>query len=159
MCSRCHRTFNNDSYYKHIKVCFKVFQMRRLPYNSRRKRLTREQLLFSITHRDKLSNEQQQQQCCDKEKTWKHQSEEFRRRIKELRERNQKEDHSSRKEIRNKQKHEKKKRYPFDSRIQRLKHLGDVKLQQDKCDKRQKRWKQLSQKFRAIVKLYKMLKN
>jgi len=166
-CSRCLRSFSNDSYYKHIKVCWRVFQMKRTPFNSRRKRLTREQLLFSITHRDYNAN---REEWNNKQKKWKQQSEEFRRHIKELRERrNEDSDNSSERsndnskpENRNSRQHHRrphheKKRYPFDSRSQRLRDLGEVRVPGEFA-KRQKKWKQLSQKFRAIIKLSKMLR-
>jgi hypothetical protein len=147
MCSRCNRRFNNESYYKHIKVCWRVFQTKRIPFNSRRKRLTREQLLFSLVHRDdnKVHYEQ--------ESRWKEQSEEFRRYIKELKERNNNNNCCPYKKFK---KHESK-RNPFDSRAQRLSHLGEVQIPE--FEKKQKKWKQLSHKFRAVIKLSKMLRN
>jgi len=145
MCSRCNRSFNSDSYYKHIKVCWKVFQTKRIPFNSRRKRLTREQLLFSIIHKDDKKEFQ------NKESKWKKQSQEFRHYVKELRNRKFEKAQPSVQLKKNQRK-----RNPFDSKTQRLKHLGEVRLSEH--EKKEKRWKQLSQKFRAIVKLSKMLR-
>jgi hypothetical protein len=143
-CLRCNRTFNTDSYYKHIKVCWKVFQTKRIPFNSRRKRLTRVQMLYSIIHKDDEKDD-----SCNKN-NWKEQSEEFRQFIRDLREQN------CQKSQQCNQLKKYRRRNPFDSRSQRLKHLGEPKL--NDYERREKRWKQLSQKFRALLKFSRMLR-
>jgi hypothetical protein len=161
MCSRCTRCFNPESYYKHIKVCWRVFQTKRIPFNSRRKRLTREQLLHAIIHQQ----DKQIENIERKENQWREQSQEFRRRIRELRKRADRQ-RDQRDEIKiidqaaDANKERKRvhlsQRKPFNSKQQRLKEYGEVRSAN--YEKVQNRWKLLSQKFRTVVKLSKMLR-
>jgi hypothetical protein len=161
-CSRCNRSFNSNSYYKHIKVCWRVFQTKRYPFNSRRKRLNREQLLFNIINQQDKQIEENQR----RESKWREQSQELRRKLRELREMRQNENFEINEapsiefEQRKREKVMLLPRVPFNSREQRLKNLGEIKNIDNSFQRKKNnnKWRQQSQKFRAICKLSRMLR-
>jgi hypothetical protein len=86
-CKDCQRSFREEVYFKHAKICKKVFQSKRKAFDTKQQRIIDTDHAMMLKHKEIMEKKNKGKQVQEKPKSqkWKKQSEEFQRMIRENR--------------------------------------------------------------------------